>query len=389
MKIACVTTYDLNDRSTWPRGWIGICSCTYRAAKTFEALSLGVEYVGPLSHHYSLLSRAKFRLWKRGLHKRHYIEVDRSAVRSYARQIAKKLAASKADAVWCHENAVPIAYLRSQVPIVLWTDATLASMIDWYPYFAELCGESVREIYAVEKAALQNCSLIVYPSQWAAQSAIDTYGIDSSKIKVVPYGPNMESGKTRSEVEAIVDSRPAAPCRLLFIGTDWIRKGGNVAAQVAASLNESGLEAELTVVGCSPSALEPLQSFLKIAGYLDTSKPKDAEELRNLIARSHFLLLPTTADCFPSVLTEANSFGVPALATKVGGLETQIHDGLNGMTFRLDAPVSQYCDFITALMADRERYRALALSSFDQQHTRLNWSVSCAEVSQLITELIC
>jgi len=389
MKIACVTTYDLNDRSTWSPGWIGICSSTYRAAKTFEALSLPIDYVGPLSRQYSLLNRAKSRLYERELRKRYFREGDPPVVRSYARQIARRLATSDADVVWCHENVVPIACLRSEKPIVLWTDATLASMIDWYPYFSNLCAESIRQIHAIERSALRNCALAIYPSEWAAQAAIETYDIDPLKVKVVPYGPNIESRKTRTEIETIVDSRPPTPCKLLFIGTDWIRKGGDIAAQVTASLNERGFSTQLTVIGCSPPVHEHVPDFLRIIGYLDRAKPQDVEALQELITQSHLLLLPTRADCFPSVLTEANSFGVPALTTKVGGLESLVHDGRNGMTFPLDASTSQYCDYITALVTDPERYRALALSSFDEQQTRLSWFVSCEKVKQLMTNLLC
>ncbi len=387
MKISCVTTYDLNDTSTWPVGWTGICSNTYRAAKGFEALSIPVDYIGPLARRYSLTNRAKCRLYERELHKRYFREADTAVLKNYARQINRRVADAKSDVIWCHENALPIAALRSKQPVVLWTDATLASLINWYPYFTNLCAESVRQIHAVEKAALKNCALAIYPSQWAAQTAIDIYDIHPAKLRVVPFGPNMESGRTRDEIERIIDGRPSSPCKLLFIGTHWLRKGGDVAAKVAAALNKAGVQTELTVIGCSPPIDEPLPDSLQIVGYLNRAKPSDLQTLRELIAQSHFLVLPTRADCFPSVLTEANSFGVPSITTRVGGLNSLVHDGRNGMTFPLTAPASDYCDYIAALMGDKERYRALALSSYDEQRTRLNWTVACGSVKQLMVQL--
>jgi len=388
IKIACVTTYDLNDTSTWPVGWTGICSNTYKAAKGFEALSLSIEYVGPLARKYSLLNRAKCRLYERELRKRYFREADTTVLKSYAHQINRRIEATNPDIIWCHENALPIAYLRTKAPVVLWTDATLASLIDWYPYFTNLCAESVRQIHALEEAALKHCALAIYPSQWAAQTAIEIYNIDPAKLKIVPFGPNMESGRTRHEIELTINSRPASPCKLIFIGTHWMRKGGDVAAQVAAALNAAGIQTELTVIGCSPPVEEPIPDFLRVVGYLDRAKQHDLEKLTNLIAQSHFLILPTKADCFPSVLTEANSFGVPSLTTRVGGLESLVHNGVNGMTFPLAASVSDYCGYIAAIMNDKASYSALALSSYDEQRRRLNWTVACEDVKRLMTTLV-
>jgi len=181
--------------------------------------------------------------------------------------------------IWCHENALPIAYLRSKEPVVLWTDATLASLVDWYPYFTKLCAESVRQIHALESAALEHCALAIYPSKWAAQTAIDTYKVDPAKLRVVPFGPNMESGQTREEIERTIDSRPSHPCKLIFIGTHWLRKGGDVAAQVAVALNKAEIQTELTVIGCSPPADERIPDFVNVVGYLDRTKAQDLETM--------------------------------------------------------------------------------------------------------------
>ena len=38
-------------------------------------------------------------------------------------------------------------------------------------------------------------------------------------------------------------------CKLLFIGSDWYRKGGDIAVEIAGSLNAMGLKTELTMLG--------------------------------------------------------------------------------------------------------------------------------------------
>jgi len=78
---------------------------------------------------------------------------------------------------------------------------------------------------------------------------------------------------------------------------------------------------------------------------------------------------------------------LPNLTSYIGGISTVVKDNVNGMTFALDAQADVYCDYIENLMADRKRYEELALSSFNEYQTRLNWNVATQAVTKLIQEL--
>jgi len=54
-----------------------------------------------------------------------------------------------------------------------------------------------------------------------------------------------------------------------------------------------------------------------------------------------------------------------------------VKDNINGMKFALDSPVANYCDYIINLMQNYNEYEKLALSSFNEFQTRLNWNVEC------------
>ena len=101
-------------------------------------------------------------------------------------------------------------------------------------------------------------------------------------------------------------------------------------------------------------------------------------ELVDLIAESHFLILPSRAEAFGIVFCEAASFGVPSLATRAGGIPTAVRDGGNGKTFPLGTPPAEYAAFIRQHFADYASYEALARSAFREYETRLNWGVSGA-----------
>jgi glycosyltransferase involved in cell wall biosynthesis len=379
MKLAYVTAYDAQDR----RKWSGL---GYYMARALGQQGHQLEFVGPLLRPRPWQVWAKKQIYTRWLKQRYLPDREPSVVRSFAKQASRKLSRLDVDVVFS-PGTVPIAYLECEHPLVFWTDSTFAGMLDFYPEFTNLCQESKRNGSATESAALGRAALAIYSSDWAAQSAVRTYGVPEANVHVVPFGANIEQAPTLDTVKQIVAARSPTVCTLLFLGIGWFRKGGDIAVEVARGLNAAGLPTELLVVGSKPRLIGPTPSFVRYCGSIDMSSPKRLERLTALMAKSHFLLLPSRADCTPVVLSEANAFGVPCLATDVGGIRSIVRDEVNGSTFSQAAAVSAFCDYIGAYFADRQRYEHLALSSFREYETRLNWSVAGRAVSDLLGNL--
>ncbi len=381
MKIAYVTTYDARilDRNTWSSG--------FYIAKTLKKHGVLIEYICPLKEKYSFIFKTKTYLYRRVLNKRFLRDRQPFIIKDYAHQVLRRLVHSEADVV-LSPGTIPVAYLECAQPIVFWTDATFAGMVDFFPEFSNLCGETLRDGRLAEQSALDRCTLAIFSSDWAAQTALSNYRVDHSKVKVVSFGANLDDDRTYDDVKRMVNSRPSYPCKLLFAGVDWRRKGGDVAVQIAEELNKSGLETELTIIGCRPPLERSLLDFIRSVGYIDTSTMEGQREMSALYAQSHFLILPTRADCAPNVLREANLFGVPALSTRIAGIPMTIKDGINGKTFLIDADITEYCDYIANLMSDYVEYKKLALSSFNEYQQHLNWSVAVREVETMLMNII-
>lgn len=389
MKVAYVTLYDVLNPASWPsKHQAGIYGSGYYLAKALTDASVFIDYISPIKEKKALITSAKFHIYQKLFKKQYYSWAEPIILQDFADQVSKRLSTLNSDIVLSPINVIPITKLECKQPIVLWTDTTLDLLIDFYPYLSNLCQETITNIQAMERVALNKCKLILYTSEWAAQAAVKTYGIEPSKVKVIPWGVNVECDRTINDIYSILNSRVLNPCKLLFIGVDWIRKGGNIALEVAKELNKIGVNAELTIVGCEPMVNEPLPQFVNSLGYIDKSTNEGNEKINKLFAESHFLILPTLADCSPVVLAEANSFGVPCLATRVGGIPTMIKDDLNGKTFSTNASVTEYCTYISNLFNITGQYKRLALSSFNEYQTRLNWAVSVETAKKLLRELV-
>ncbi|MBW4421993.1 MAG: glycosyltransferase family 4 protein [Myxacorys californica WJT36-NPBG1] len=384
MKIAYASTFDAKTLSN-PNNWAGT---GYYIPESLKKQSISVQYVDSLKEQVTLQAVCKL--------KRHYYEfftgtkylkaLDPLILRSYSNQISQKLARTEANIVFSATIA-PIVYLDCHHPIAFWADATFKDLLNFYPQFTGLCEENIQQGHQMERLALQRSSLAIYSSDWAAQTAIDYYNADPAKVKVVPFGANVESYETVEEIKELIESRPRNKCKLLFLGVDWFRKGGDLALEIAIGLNHLGLDTELTVVGCEPVFEGSLPDFIKPLGFISKSTHEGRKEIYRLIANSHFLILPSIADCTPIVFCEATSLGVPCLARRVGGIPTIIKDDLNGKLFDPNSNADEYCEYIFNYFTNFNQYKNLALSAFHEYESRLNWNISGQKVKELLMPL--
>jgi glycosyltransferase involved in cell wall biosynthesis len=224
--------------------------------------------------------------------------------------------------------------------------------------------------------------MAIYSSEWAAESVIKHYDVDPSKVKVVPFGANIPGERHVQDIETYHNKKTFTVCRLLFFGIEWQRKGGDIALEVARRLNERGLKTELHIVGCEPDI--GLPDFAICHGFISKQTEAGRAAIDQLLSESHFLILPTRAECFGIVLAEASSFGLPSATTNTGGIPSAIGNGKNGQMFELDADPDEYCDYIKGLMESPEQYRQLSLSSFKEYSERLNWTSVGQQLGNLL-----
>lgn len=379
MNVGYVTRYDAGDVNYWS----GLS--TY-ISNALENQGLKLNYFGPLDEKNKLLYQCKQGVYKYLLGKKHLRDYEPRILRSFGEQISGKINRQPIDVIFS-ATASPIAYLNCRQPIVFWADAVFASLVNFYPFFSNLTDESLHEGNAAERRALERCSLAIYASDWAAEAAVKNYGAAREKVKVVPFGANIAGVRNTEEIEKIINARPAGRCRLLFLGVEWERKGGDIAAAAARLLNESGLETELTVAGCKPPPDVASQKYINAVGFVNKATHAGREQIDRLLRESHFLIVPSRAECYGIVFCEASSYGVPSISTAVGGIPTVIKNGINGQTFELAAGADRYAEYIAETFADYSKYRQFAASSFHEYETRLNWDVAGRTVKNLLAQI--
>jgi glycosyltransferase involved in cell wall biosynthesis len=377
MHISHIDNYNVRDVRTWS----GI---PYFMVKNLENEGVVVDTIDLQVQSPTLPFLHKY-LWNKVLGKRFDRARQPSVAQLYA-QKAQQLIPAQTDVIMS-SSSVPMAFLKHKQPKIFYTDATFGALVNFYEGFDNLCNETLRNGHALEKAALDNCSLAIYASDWAAQSALQIYKADPAKVKVVPFGANIDHHRSWTDIKDLISHKSQTHCQLLLIGKEWERKGGPQAVAVAQQLNDMGLPTTLHLVGIQPNLIKDLPNFVVCHGYLNKANDNDRQLIYRLLAESHFLIQPSLAECYGIMLCEAASFGLPSVATRVGGIPTIIKDGVNGQTFDLNAEAAAYAHFIYEMMTKPINYQEMASNAYDQYQKRLNWQTASQTVLQLIKEL--
>lgn len=163
----------------------------------------------------------------------------------------------------------------------------------------------------------------------SVERTIRAYAGDAPRVEVVPVGVDVERFRPRPEVERV-------PGQILFVGFVNYVKGVDVLLDAMARLAASGGPGRLLLVGGSfyrntRLQEERLREHARTLGLGDRVAflgRRSPDEVAMLMAASEVVVLPSRAESFGAVLVEALACGTPVVATRCGGPEDIVTDGV-------------------------------------------------------------
>lgn len=355
-KIGVLTSFDPMDK----RKLSGI---TYFLVNILQTYVGDVELLGPI-HRRRVLRGVYHRIAT--LFPKPY-NLDHSIYLSlrYRWIFGSKLRGKDYDFIFAPRSSTEIALLDTKIPLVYLSDTTFKSLYGYYDWFSDFMKLSVWEGNFIERSALRKSSAVVMASSWAAESAKNDYGILPDKIFVIPFGPNMEPHQIlpTHQVEAAINAKSREVCKLLFLGVEWYRKGGNIAFDALRTLRDKGVKVHLTVVGVVPPDTFR-DADMTIIPYLNKNNPDEYEQFIRLFLEHHFLILPTRAECYGVVFAEASAFGLPSFTSDTGGVPSVVHNGVNGYRMPPETPGSAFAAVISRVFSNfDDEYLPLAFGA--------------------------
>src|SRR5690606_16027705 len=122
---------------------------------------------------------------------------------------------------------------------------------------------------------------------------------------------------------------------------------------------------------------------IEIIPFLNKNNNDEYIRFINILNRTHFLFLPTRADCTPIVFCEANAFGIPVITTDTGGVTSIIEDGYNGIVLPLDAKPEHYVKKIKLLLKNEVLFKEMSQNARNKYEQELNWGTWGKKMKQI------
>ncbi|SIO84474.1 glycosyltransferase family 4 protein [Nocardiopsis sp. JB363] len=196
--------------------------------------------------------------------------------------------------------------------------------------------DTARDLDLRERRVLGSCALVVATGQWAARHLSAHH--DLPRVAVVPPG-----------VAAAPLARGTAPDRspprLLCVASLTPRKGHRVLFEALEHLTD--LDWECVCVG--PGRPLPAPAGVRFTG------PLHGADLDAAYDRADLLVLPSLAETYGMVVTEALARGVPVMASAVGGVPEAL--GGSGISVAPGAPEEWARELRIWLSEPRTRHR--------------------------------
>ncbi len=283
-------------------------------------------------------------------------------------------------------GTLPIAHLKNiDKPLYIWVDALFANFIDYYPGFFNLHKKALREGNEAEYQALQNAQHLFFTSEWAAEAAINNYDTQKNKINIIPRGANLEDIPTLNQMNDWIDQRSLTKeLNLLFIGSDWERKGANLVLETHNLLLSRGIKVVTHLIGVNvPKNINTPDNFIA-HGKLSKNALKQYQLFKELLINAHFLFVPTRAEAFGIMYAEGNAYGLPAIGTNTGGTNAVVKNGTNGYILPINAKEKDYAKLILELFTDKEKYKTLSMQSYQYCIERFDWYKNVQQLISII-----
>ncbi|WP_374796763.1 glycosyltransferase family 4 protein [Aerosakkonema funiforme] len=275
-----------------------------------------------------------------------------------------------------HLHTQAIAYLAAPLlkkfPSVVSIDNTAALLSRDRPFPSPI---TCRPIVEVERQCFRAADHIITWSERARRSVIDDYGISPTKVTHIHPGVPLELFFGISPQEKSTHSKP----RLLFVGNDFVRKGGeDVLAVFMESLSDI---CELDIVTNASFNLNSTTN-VRIHRGIGAFSP----EIIKLYTASDIFVMPTHEEVYGIVFTEAMAAGLPCIGTTVMAVPELVQDGVNGFTVK-PRDRTALREAILKLINDPNLRLSMGQAGREIAKKQFDAIMNCQQIAKIFAEL--
>ena len=234
-------------------------------------------------------------------------------------------------------------------------------------------------IVAREEAEYDMAGLVTVPSNFVRNTFIAN-GVAPAKVKVLSYGVDL------ARFHPVADPREGA-FDVLFVGGVSLRKGAPYLLAAYQALQHP--RKTLTIAGVAePEVVDRMRAIGLLDDGVDFVGHVPQPQLKELMSRSHVLVLPSVEEGLAMVMAQAMACGCPVLATRNAGAEDLFTDGREGLI--VDAACQPALSNSLQFMADNPALlQRMRIAALQRVQAIGGWATYGANAMQLYERLHC
>ena len=213
----------------------------------------------------------------------------------------------------------------------------------------------------LERAAFHGAAHICTRSRYVARSISTDYEISEDKISVIGAGVNLPM---LPEIMLRLDTQMPT---VLFIGKEFIRKGGDILLYAFAEARKQVPNCRLLLV-----TAEPIPSHLPKEHVVVLPATWDRKSIMDLYRRADIFVLPSRLETWGDVLLEAMAFNLPCVGVAGEAMEELIEDGRTGLVVP-PGDVDALTDALTELLWNANFRRSLGRAGRHKIEEKYTW----------------
>ncbi|MEJ7832133.1 MAG: glycosyltransferase family 4 protein [Nocardioides sp.] len=187
------------------------------------------------------------------------------------------------------------------------TEAYRELLLDHAPHHYRRPARLMEELIAEQRRAYAAADTVFTFSRWFARWLVEHDGVPAERVLVI--GGGLNAPPTRTRPDDLGAPGPGRPTRVLFVGREFRRKGGDLVVAAIEQLRSSGSgDFTLTIVG--PAAW-PLPT--PPPDWIDFRGEMPAAQLGPLWACHDVFAMPSWFEPYGLAPLEARAAGVPCL----------------------------------------------------------------------------
>lgn len=228
-----------------------------------------------------------------------------------------------------------------------------------------------------ERVSNQMAAVFTF-SEYLRQSFIHDYHVPEARVFNVGAGINLSTFPSPDPAKDYTTPR------ILFIGTQFARKGGPQLLEAFRIVRQTIPTAELHIVG--PTSVPELPPGAVAHGHLSKANPAHAAQLETLFRQSTLFALPSLYEPFGIAPLEAMLYGIPAVVTNAWALAETVTPNRTGALVEKGS-VPDLALKLTRLLSDPARLAEMGQNGREQVLAQYTWPTVAARIAAIIPTL--